>query len=150
MDISSVTSQSNIGGISQPVIGQRKIEHEIRLKDGEPSLLGGMFEDQDIKSLSGIPGLSQIPLLKYLFSETDVEHRRNEIVFVLIPHIVRGPEYSDLNQTALEIGTGTAIDIRRWQCRYRFPEQSGSNRYRHCHRHSSRQRSCSGAAYSST
>ncbi len=113
MDVSSVTSQSNIGGISQPVIGQRKIEHEITLKDGEPSMMGGMFEDQDVKSLSGIPGLSQIPLLKYLFSQTDTEHRQNEIVFVLIPHIVRGPEYSDLNQSALEIGTGTAIDIRR-------------------------------------
>ena len=113
MDISSVTGNSNIGGISQPVIGQRKIEHEIRLKDGEPSLMGGMFEDNDIKSVSGIPGLSQIPLLKYLFSETDIEHRTNEIVFVLIPHIVRGPEFSDLNQSALEIGTGTAIDIRR-------------------------------------
>jgi general secretion pathway protein D len=113
MDVSSVTSQSNIGGISQPVIGQRKIEHEITLKDGEPSMMGGMFEDQDIKSLSGIPGLAQVPLLKYLFSETDTEHRQNEIVFVLIPHIVRGPEYSDLNQSALEIGTGSSIDIRR-------------------------------------
>jgi general secretion pathway protein D len=72
-----------------------------------------MFEDDDIRSVSGIPGLSQIPILKYFFSETDIEHRKNEIVFVLIPHIVRGPEYSDLNQSALEIGTGTAIDIRR-------------------------------------
>jgi general secretion pathway protein D len=113
MDISSQTDQRNIGGIVQPIIGQRKIEHEIRLRDGEPSLMGGMFENQDIKSLSGVPGLSQIPLLKYLFSETDVEHRTNEIVFVLIPHVVRGPEFSDLNQSALEIGTGTAIDIRR-------------------------------------
>ncbi len=113
MDISSQTDQRNIGGIIQPIIGQRKIDHEITLKDGEPSLMGGMFENQDIKSLSGVPGLSQIPLLKYLFSETDVEHRQNEIVFVLIPHVVRGPEYSDLNQSALEIGTGTSIDIRR-------------------------------------
>jgi len=113
MDISSQTDQRNIGGIVQPIIGQRKIEHEIRLKDGESSLMGGIFEDQDIKSLSGIPGLAQIPLLKYLFSETDVEHRTNEIVFMLIPHIVRGAEYTDLNQSALEIGTGTAIDVRR-------------------------------------
>src|SRR6184192_4052187 len=54
MDISSVTGQSNIGGISQPIIGQRKIEHEIRLKEGEVNL-GGMLEDQQTKSLSGIP-----------------------------------------------------------------------------------------------
>jgi general secretion pathway protein D len=42
MDISSVTGTSNIGGISQPVIGQRKIEHEVRLKEGEVNLLGGI------------------------------------------------------------------------------------------------------------
>src|ERR1700691_5356164 len=67
MDISSVTGTSNIGGISQPIIGQRKIEHEVRLKEGEVNLLGGMLEDSQTKSLTGIPGLAQIPILKYLF-----------------------------------------------------------------------------------
>src|ERR1700736_1618156 len=113
MDISSVTGQSNIGGISQPVIGQRKIEHEIRLKEGEVNLLGGILEDQDIRSLSGIPGLAQIPILKYLFSQSNVEHKENEIVFALIPHIVRGRELTDLNEKALEVGTAAAIDLRR-------------------------------------
>lgn len=113
MDISNVSSHVNIGGIDQPVIGQRKIEHEIRLKEGEVNLLGGILEDQDIKSLSGIPGLSQIPLLKYLFSQTNTEHRENEIVFVLIPHIIRGVELSDLNQTALAVGTNNAIQLYR-------------------------------------
>jgi len=75
MDISNVTGQSNIGGISQPIIGQRKIEHEIRLKEGEVNLLGGMLEDSTTKSLSGIPGLSQIPILRYLFGQTNTEHR---------------------------------------------------------------------------
>jgi general secretion pathway protein D len=113
MDISAVTGQSNIGGISQPIIGQRKIEHEIRLKEGEVNLLGGMLEDKDIRSLSGIPGLSQIPILKYLFSQTNTEHATNEIVFALIPHVVRGQELSDLNQKVLEVGTASAIGLRR-------------------------------------
>src|SRR6266513_1334354 len=113
MDISNVTGQSNIGGISQPIIGQRKIEHEIRLKEGEVNLLGGMLEDSTTKSLSGIPGLSQIPLLRYLFGQTNTEHRENEIVFALIPHIVRGQELSELNQKALQVGTASAIELRR-------------------------------------
>jgi general secretion pathway protein D len=113
MDISSVTGQSNIGGISQPVIGQRKIEHEIRLKEGEVNLLGGILEDQDIRSLSGIPGLAQIPILKYLFAQSNVEHKENEIVFALIPHIVRARELTDLNEKALEVGTAAAIELRR-------------------------------------
>jgi general secretion pathway protein D len=113
MDISSVTGTSNIGGISQPVIGQRKIEHEVRLKEGEVNMLGGMLEDSQTKSLTGIPGLSQIPILKYLFGQTATDHSETETVFVLIPHIVRNHEYNDLNQEALDVGTANAIELRR-------------------------------------
>ena len=112
LDISAVTSHVSIGGIDQPVIGQRKIEHEIRLKDGEVNLIGGMLEDQQTRALSGIPGLASVPLLKYLFSQTNVEHRENEIVFVLVPHIVRGPEASR-GADMLDVGTANAIGLRR-------------------------------------
>ncbi len=64
MDISAVDSYQNIGGIQQPVIGQRKIEQDIRLKEGEVNILGGILENTQTKSLSGIPGLAQIPLFK--------------------------------------------------------------------------------------
>jgi general secretion pathway protein D len=113
LDISAVTSRVNIGGIDQPVIGQRKIEHEIRLKEGEVSLLGGILEEQDLKSLSGIPGLAQIPFFKYFFSQTNTEHKENEIVFALTPHIVRGQELSELNQRVLDVGTANALELRR-------------------------------------
>ena len=111
LDVSSVTSYVSIGGISEPEIGQRKIEHEIRLKDGEVNLLGGMFETQETKSISGIPGLSNIPVLKYLFSETSKETVNNEIVFALIPHIVRAREIVPLNRRTLDVGTSNGIQL---------------------------------------
>ncbi|MGA2695860.1 MAG: cohesin domain-containing protein [Terriglobales bacterium] len=113
MDISSVTSYTNIGGIQQPVIGQRKIEHEVRLKEGEVNLLGGMLEDQQTKSLTGIPGLGQIPILKYLFGQSNTDHSETETVFALIPHIVREHELSSLNEKAISVGTASAIELRR-------------------------------------
>ena len=113
IDVSAVTSQVNIGGIQQPVIGQRKIEHEVRLKEGEVNLMGGILESQDVKNWSGIPGLGQIPLLRYLFATEHTEKRDNEIVFALIPHIVRGTELTALNERALDVGTGTSIELRR-------------------------------------
>ncbi len=68
MEISSQINTVNIGGITQPVIGQKKVDlGEIRLRDGESSLIGGIMDDSQTKSLSGIPGLAQIPILKYLF-----------------------------------------------------------------------------------
>jgi len=111
MDVSAVTGQQNIGGISQPIIGQRKIEHEIRLKDGEANLLGGIMEDQQTKQLSGIPGLAQIPILKYLFGQTTQDHSENEIVFAIVPHIIRATDVNELNQRAIEIGTATTIEL---------------------------------------
>jgi general secretion pathway protein D len=112
MDVSAVTGQQNIGGISQPIIGQRKIEHEIRLKDGEANLLGGIMEDQQTKSLSGIPGLAQIPILKYLFGQTTQDHSENQIVFAIVPHIIRGTDVSEANQRPIQIGTANTIALR--------------------------------------
>jgi general secretion pathway protein D len=54
-----------------------------------------------------------VPLLKYLFSSTNTDKRENEIVFVMIPHIIRAQDISPLNMRALDIGTGNNIDIRR-------------------------------------
>ena len=57
-----------------------------------------MFEDQKTQSLSGIPDLAQIPILKYLFWSQTNDHSENEVVFALIPHIVRGPDVNEANQ----------------------------------------------------
>jgi general secretion pathway protein D len=112
LDISSVTGQSNIGGISQPIIGQRKIEHEIRLKEGEVNLLGGMMEDTETQSMSGYPVLATIPILKYFFGSETKDHRENELVFALVPHIVRGPEVNDSNQRLIDVGTANSLQLR--------------------------------------
>ncbi len=124
LEVSAVTRTSNIGGIEQPVIGQRRIEHEIRLKEGEVNLLGGIMEQSDVRSISGIPGLSQIPVLKYLFGSEKKEVVDNEIVFALIPHIVRGQEVNEINTRAVDVGTANAIDLRR---ETRAPEQPASS-----------------------
>src|SRR5580704_8426715 len=112
MEISSVVGQSSIGGISQPIIGQKKIEPEIRLRDGETSYIGGILDDSQTRSLAGIPGLAQIPLLKYLFGQTTQDHAEDETVFAITPHIVRGTTISELNQRPIDIGTANTIVLR--------------------------------------
>jgi general secretion pathway protein D len=112
MEISSVVGQSSIGGISQPIIGQKKIEHEIRLRDGESSLIGGIFDDSQTRSLSGIPGLAQIPILRYFFGQVNQDKSQDETVFAITPHIIRGTTVSELNQRQIEIGTANTIELR--------------------------------------
>jgi general secretion pathway protein D len=113
MEISSETGQASIGGITQPIIGQKKVDlGEIRLRDGETSLIGGIMDDSQTKSLSGIPGLAQIPILKYLFGQTTTDHEQDETVFAITPHIIRAADVNELNQRAIDIGTSTTIELR--------------------------------------
>ena len=127
MDISAVDSYQNIGGIQQPVIGQRKIENEIRMKEGEVNILGGILENTVTKSLSGIPGLASIPLFKYLFAEENREVKDNEIVFVLIPHIVRAQDLTASNTRAVDVGTANTISLHTSGSQQNnSPEQPGS------------------------
>ena len=112
LDISSETGQANIGGISQPIIGQRKIEHEIRLKEGEVNILGGLFEDSQTQSIGGLPLLAQIPFLKYFFGSDTRDHSEQEMVFALIPHIVRGLDVNDTNQQMIDVGTANSLELR--------------------------------------
>src|SRR5579859_2802680 len=113
MEISNLNGSQTIGGITKPIISTRKVEHTIRLADGETNLLGGILEVQDTKTTSGAPLLGEIPILKYLFTSTSREHVTNELVFLLIPHIVRGQELNDMNRRAFDVGTGTgSIDLR--------------------------------------
>ena len=113
LEVSSVTGTSNIGGIDQPTIGQRRIEHETRLEDGEINLVGGILQQTETQSLSGYPWLAKIPLLKYLFSQENKERIESEIVFAITPHIVRAEEITDENLRLIDIGTGTSIGLRR-------------------------------------
>ena len=113
LEISNQTGTSTIGGISQPIISQRSADQEIRLRDGEMNLLGGILEDQIINTSSGTPVLGQIPILKYLFSQNDKERHTNEIVFLLIPHIVRAQMLSPLNRREFDVGSGVGIDLRK-------------------------------------
>lgn len=113
VEVSSVTGQATIGGIQQPIISQRKIEHEIRLKEGEVSIIGGLFERVDTKTLNGWPGFANVPIMRYLFSNDNTEHQENENLIVLIPHIVRMPELTKANLRGLYAGSDTYPAVRR-------------------------------------
>ncbi|MGB8458864.1 MAG: hypothetical protein WCE50_14160 [Candidatus Acidiferrum sp.] len=112
IEVSSVTGTSTIGGISQPIISQRVVEHDIRLKDGEASILGGLIQRTDTRTLNGWPGLAKIPIIRYLFSSDNVDHQEDEVLIMLIPHIVRLPEWTKENLRAIYTGSDQDIELR--------------------------------------
>jgi general secretion pathway protein D len=92
IDISSVGQSFNIGGLQEPSFNQRKIEHDIRLKEGEVNLLGGLIEATTSQSKSGLPGLSDLPIVRYFFSTEHTERIETEVLVMLTPRVIRLPE----------------------------------------------------------
>jgi len=59
-----------LGGSSQPIISQRSIEHDVRLKDGEVNVLGGLIERTDSNVINGWPVLAKLPSSAIFFRTT--------------------------------------------------------------------------------
>ena len=71
-----------------PVIQVREIESVLKVNNGDTAVIGGLMQDQIIKSKSGIPILSSIPLLGSLFSYQDDEYVKSELVIFIRPVVV--------------------------------------------------------------
>jgi general secretion pathway protein D len=112
IEVSNVAGRVNIGGIEQPIIAQRKIEHDIRLREGEVNILGGIVERTESKSISGWPGLARIPVLRYLFSGEKVDQQEGELIIVLNPRLVRVPEITEANLRGVASGSETNVRVR--------------------------------------
>jgi general secretion pathway protein D len=92
IEISSVGANVSVGGVTEPTFGERKIEHDIRLKEGETSVLGGLIQTTLTNTVAGVPFLGDVPLLKYLFSTEHAERQEQEVLVMLTPRVVRLPE----------------------------------------------------------
>jgi general secretion pathway protein D len=113
IEVLSQNGSVTISGVTEPIIGQRSSEQTIQLQEGEPSILAGIITKQDNNVVSGTPGLGELPFFKYFFSTQNKEVQTDEIVFLLIPHIVRESVLSRMNTRAIDTGTGSSIELRR-------------------------------------
>jgi general secretion pathway protein D len=112
IEVSATNGNSSIGGITEPIITQRSVDHTVRLRDGEANLLGGILQHQTTYSISGTPGLGELPLIKYLFSTQQKEVTDDEIVFLMIPHVVRAEQVDPENIQQIDTGTTNNIELR--------------------------------------
>jgi general secretion pathway protein D len=108
---SSAPTNVTISGVTEPIIAQKTSEQTIRLREGESTILAGILNKQDLVSSSGIPGLSELPLLKYIFGQKQHEVIDDEVVFVVTPHVVRELDLSPLNLRRLDTGAGQTIQL---------------------------------------
>ena len=112
VQVRALAGDRNVGGVTQPVLTNRQVQHEIRLAEGETNILGGIITDTEATSLNGLPGLKNIPLLRYFFSQEQKSRDQTEIIIMLTPHILRMPNISAGNLRGLYTGSETIPRLR--------------------------------------
>jgi general secretion pathway protein D len=112
VEISNVTGNENIGGIEQPIIGQRVNEADVRLRNGEVSILGGLTQRDDSKTNAGIPGLVNMPVLGYFFGTKTRSSDQSDILIALIPHIIRQPDLTLMGEEPIQSGSENNVRVQ--------------------------------------
>jgi general secretion pathway protein D len=104
IEISSLGASISVGGITEPTFGQRKIDADFRLQEGEVSLLGGLIQRTLTDQVQGVPGLGEIPGLRYLFAQDNKEVNDQEVLVMLTPRVIRLPDSALAEGSSMAVG----------------------------------------------
>ncbi len=87
-EVSDFSTQSLFGS-DQIVISKREATSNLVAQDGQTIVIGGLIKEKMTKGRSGLPLLSKIPVLGYLFGSTTDTNDRTELIILLTPHVIR-------------------------------------------------------------
>lgn len=90
-EVSNVSSETS-GDIDSPTISQRKVETTVAVKGGETVALGGLIQDRREQGSSGLPWLSRLPAIGWLFGTKSDAARRTELLVLITPRVVGSTE----------------------------------------------------------
>jgi general secretion pathway protein D len=105
LEISSVGAP---GYNDLPTFSNRTVNSVLRLRDGETSVLAGLITDRERTSLSGIPGLADIPLLGRIFGRTQRDVSETDIIMTISPRILYKPEFSETDLKSFSVGSDSS------------------------------------------
>ena len=80
---------SGTGYSGLPTFGNRNVETTLRLRNGETSMIAGLIRQEERSSLSGLPGIADIPVIGRLFGQNSDNLTESDIILTITPRIVR-------------------------------------------------------------
>lgn len=111
IESSTLGGNIDIGGTSLPTFGSRKVNTKLRLREGESHLLAGLLREEDRRSLRGLPGIMNLPVLRQLLSDNDTSITQTDVVMLLTPRIVRTHELTAQDVAPIYIGSQSNIGL---------------------------------------
>ncbi|HOL72858.1 MAG TPA: type II and III secretion system protein [Bryobacteraceae bacterium] len=103
-----VLAGQSINGV--PVISTRRLESKVRLRAGEWAIVAGLMSSSEAKAFTGLPGVSQLPLIGPLLRKNDDEKLSTEVLLLLRPYVLSLPP-SELPTRAYSVGSEGRLRI---------------------------------------
>jgi type IV pilus assembly protein PilQ len=100
MKINATNNQPNgsiTGSNGQPAITNREAKTQVLVKDGDTTVIGGIYTRTNSEAWTEVPILSRIPILGWLFKKKSVSDQRSELLIFITPHIVNRSESAVAN-----------------------------------------------------
>ena len=89
MSIHAEQSRLNVvGGDLGFFFDKSRADNQLLVADGETAVIGGLTQTQVIRNRSGIPYLSELPLIGKLFAQTDTREEKRDLLVLITPHII--------------------------------------------------------------
>jgi general secretion pathway protein D len=106
MKIESTSVDTSTGKLT-PSFNQRTMNSVARIKDGQTTLVAGVSQNVESKSIKGFPIIGLIPILGRFFSTPETENRQSDVVITVTPHILRRADITEEDHLAREAGTAS-------------------------------------------
>jgi general secretion pathway protein D len=90
-EVTTVTGNASIQGTQTPIFSTRTADTHLTVRDGQQIVIGGLVRTEEVESRRGVPILSDIPIIGYLFGSENLEKKKTEVLFIIRPRI-RKPE----------------------------------------------------------
>ena len=99
-EVSEVSNDNSItiSGLTVPSIKTRRAETTLEIPSGGAMAMAGLIQDQTKQAISGLPGLSTLPVLGALFRSRDFNNNQTELMVMVTPFIVRAVAQKDLSR----------------------------------------------------
>ncbi|WNV08642.1 type II and III secretion system protein family protein [Tardiphaga sp. 709] len=97
----SELSQENsvtISGTSIPAIKVNRADTTLEIPSGGSMVMAGLIKQQTKAAISGLPGMSQLPVLGTLFRSRDYVNNNTELMVLVTPYVVRAVAQKDLSR----------------------------------------------------
>ena len=90
-EVSELDSSTSVttNGITIEGLSVRRVETTVELASGQSFVIGGLLQNNVKDVLSQLPGLGNLPILGKLFSSTDYQNSKSELVVIVTPYLVR-------------------------------------------------------------